>query len=141
MNHVHRPMARGHCGSGPKEIPTVDGENNVVAHRLHSQHTDVVLEQHGQNLFFETVEVRIHYVERHLNGIEREAVLGRGGQHFQMSWVSQDSGLPPKTLEMRTTVSGEMPRFPLTSSEWTGLLWPVKPMKRILPAFCASRHS
>jgi len=84
VNHVHRPMARGHCGSGPKEIPTVDGENNVVAHRLHSQHTDVVLEQHGQNLFFETVEVRIHYVERHLNGIEREAVLGRGGQYFQM---------------------------------------------------------
>jgi hypothetical protein len=28
--------------------------------------------------------VRIHYVERHLNGIEREAVLGRGGQYFQM---------------------------------------------------------
>jgi hypothetical protein len=26
-------------------------------------------------------------------------------------------GLPPKTLERRTAISGEMPRFPLTSSE------------------------
>src|ERR1700676_3231104 len=50
-------------------------ENDVVTHRLHTQHADVVLEQDRQNFLFETIEVRVHYVERHLNSVEREPVL------------------------------------------------------------------
>src|SRR5882762_1479734 len=50
-------------------------ENNVVTHRLHTEHTDVVLNQDRQHFRFKTIKVRVHYVERHLNGIEREAVL------------------------------------------------------------------
>jgi len=53
-------------------------ENKVVTHGLHAKNADSVLEQDGQNLLFETVEVRVHYVQRHLNGIEREAVLCSG---------------------------------------------------------------
>src|SRR5713101_2332443 len=50
-------------------------ENNVVTHGLHTQNASIVLEQDGQNLLFETIEVRVHYVEGHLNGIERKTVL------------------------------------------------------------------
>src|SRR5882762_4743985 len=50
-------------------------ENNVITHGLHAEHADIVLEQDGQNSLFETIEVRVHYVERHLYGIEREAVF------------------------------------------------------------------
>src|SRR6266566_3856258 len=32
-------------------------------------------------------------------------------------WVSQLSALPPKTLDNRTAISGEIPRFPFTSSD------------------------
>src|SRR5712691_3632821 len=53
-------------------------ENKVVTHGLHAKNADSVLEQDGQNFLFETVEVRVHYVQRHLNGIEREAVLCSG---------------------------------------------------------------
>ena len=49
-------------------------KNNVVTHGLHAEHADVVLDQEGQNFLFEAVEVRVHYVEGHLNGIERESV-------------------------------------------------------------------
>src|SRR6266478_3328819 len=50
-------------------------ENNVITDGLHAEHADIVLEQDGQNFLFETIEVRVHYVERHLYGIEREAVF------------------------------------------------------------------
>src|ERR1035438_2394757 len=32
-------------------------------------------------------------------------------------WVSQVAALPPKTLERRTAISGEIPRFSLTNSD------------------------
>src|SRR5260370_30193500 len=50
-------------------------ENNAVTHRLHTEHADAVLQQDGQNFLFKTIEVRVHYIEGHLNGIEREAVF------------------------------------------------------------------
>src|SRR5437588_3243342 len=34
--------------------------------------------------------------------------------------VSQPSALPPKTLDNRTAISGEIPRFPFTSSDKCG---------------------
>src|SRR5271165_99743 len=60
-------------------------ENEMVAHGLHAEYPDVVFEQDGKHLLFEAFEVRVHYVERHLNGVKREAALCSGGQHFQMN--------------------------------------------------------
>src|SRR5438445_8353286 len=60
-------------------------ENEGVAHGFHAENSDAVSSQNRQDLLFETVEVGIHYVERHLDGIEREAVLCGGGQHPQMN--------------------------------------------------------
>ena len=59
-------------------------ENKVVAHRLHAEHADFVFEQDRQDSSFETVEVRVHYVERHLDSIKREPMLCSGIQHLQM---------------------------------------------------------
>src|ERR1700676_1023130 len=59
-------------------------ENNLIAHRFHAENSDALLAQHRQDLLFKTVEVSVHHIERHLNGIEPEAVLGGGGQHLQM---------------------------------------------------------
>src|SRR6267143_883643 len=50
-------------------------KNSVVTHRLHAEHADIVLEQDWQHFRFETIKVRVHDVERHLNGIEGEAML------------------------------------------------------------------
>jgi len=66
---IHRVVEAFHGGGG------FTLKNKVVAHRLHTEHAAIVLEQDRQDFFLETVVVRIHYVERHLNGIECEAVL------------------------------------------------------------------
>ena len=50
-------------------------KNDLIAHRFHAENSDSVLGQHRQDPLFETVEVGVHHVERHLNGIERESVL------------------------------------------------------------------
>jgi len=60
-------------------------ENEGVAHGFHAENSDAILGQDRQHFLFETVEVGVHYVERHLDGIEREAVLCGGGQHLQMN--------------------------------------------------------
>src|SRR4029077_4724602 len=57
-------------------------ENDLIAHWFHAENSDAVLGQRRQDPLFETVEVGVHYVERHLNSIECEAVLGGGGQHL-----------------------------------------------------------
>src|SRR5271167_2551285 len=58
---VHRIVEALHGAGG------FTHENKVVAHRLHAEHADIVLEQDRQDSSFETVEVRVHYVERHLD--------------------------------------------------------------------------
>jgi hypothetical protein len=58
-------------------------ENEMVAHWFHAENSDTVLGQDRQHLLFETVEVGVHYVERHLNGIEREAMLCGGASIFK----------------------------------------------------------
>jgi len=68
-------------------------ENKVVAHWLHAEHAHIVLKQDRQHFSFEAVEVRIHYVQRHLDGVEPEPMLGSGVQHLQM--------------DVRTLVAGE----------------------------------
>src|SRR5208282_363924 len=59
-------------------------QDNVVSHRLHAEHANVVLHEHWQDSLFEAVIVCVHYVKRHLNCIELKVVLCSGGQHFQM---------------------------------------------------------
>src|SRR5437870_5030154 len=60
-------------------------ENEGVAHGFHAENSDAILGQDRQHFLFETVEVGVHYVERHLDGIEREAVPCGGGPHLQMN--------------------------------------------------------
>src|SRR5258707_1101257 len=70
---------------------TLDSRNSValqnegVAHRFHAENPDATLGQNRQDLLFETIEVGVHYVERHLDGIEREAMLRCRAQHLQMN--------------------------------------------------------
>jgi hypothetical protein len=69
---IHRVVQTLHCCNG------LAPENKMVTHWFHAENSDTVLGQGWQHFLFETVEVGIHYVEGHLNGIEREAML-RGG--------------------------------------------------------------
>src|SRR5438876_6815415 len=72
-------------------------ENEGVAHGFHAENSDAILGQDRQHFLFETVEVGVHYVERHLDGIEREAVLCGGGQHLQMNIWTLVAGETDKT--------------------------------------------
>ncbi len=60
-------------------------EENAICHTLHSQHANLLLDQLGQNQFRETSIVRIHYVERHLHGVEFETQLCRDFQHVKVN--------------------------------------------------------
>src|SRR3979490_452755 len=60
-------------------------ENERIAQWLHAEDSDTALGQNRQDLFFETVDVGVHNVERHLDSIEGEAVLRGGFQHSQMN--------------------------------------------------------
>src|SRR4029077_90446 len=66
---IHGVVQTLYRGSG------LASENDFIAHWFHAQNSDALLAQHRQDLLFETVEVGVHYVERHLNSIEPEAVL------------------------------------------------------------------
>ena len=52
-------------------------ENDSVGHALHAEHADFLLHQLGEHELLEATIVRIHDVERHLNGVEGEAVVLR----------------------------------------------------------------
>ena len=66
---VHSVMKALHRGS------CLALENNVATHRLHTENADIVLKQDQQHFLFKTIEVRVHHVEGHLNGIECESVF------------------------------------------------------------------
>src|SRR5215469_16255844 len=57
----------------------------MIAQRLHAQDSDVSPYQDWQNFLFKTVVVRVHHVEGHLHGIERELMFGSGIEHFEMN--------------------------------------------------------
>src|SRR4029077_5452672 len=60
--------------------------------------------QNGQNFLFEAVEVRVHHVQRHLHGIEREAVSKSGLQHLQVdvgTFVASKSDVAQLALLLR----------------------------------------
>src|SRR5437016_5380465 len=63
-------------------------ENDAAAHGLHAEHADVLLHELRQYLMFETPEVRIHDIQRHLDCVEPEPVFRRGLEHPQMNrWI------------------------------------------------------
>jgi hypothetical protein len=53
-------------------------------HRFHSEHPDLLLEQHGQDLVLKTAVMRVHHIQGHLHGIEPELMLRRRLKHVQM---------------------------------------------------------
>ena len=92
VEYPHRVTAGDH-DAGLKVhrvVQALDGsrrfafENDVIAHRFHSQHADIVPHEYRQDLHFKTVVVCIHHVQRYLHRIESE-VMRRGGlEHLQM---------------------------------------------------------
>src|SRR5579863_451625 len=72
-------------------------KDDVVAHGFHAEHADTVLDQNRQDSLFETVEVSVHHVKRHLNRIELESVLRGCGQHLQMNLWTLVAGETYKT--------------------------------------------
>jgi hypothetical protein len=59
-------------------------EDEPVAHRLHGERSDLLLQEHRQHLMLEAPEVGVHHVERHLDGIEVDAMRPRGVEHPEM---------------------------------------------------------
>src|SRR5271154_502553 len=76
IHRVVQALHRGHC---------LAFQDKVVAKRLHPQRANIALEQNRQHSLLKTVEVRVHYIQGHLNSIESEAVFGSRGQHLQMN--------------------------------------------------------
>src|SRR6185369_15101185 len=57
-------------------------------HALHSEYANLIPDQLRQNLFCKTPVMSIHYVQRHLHGVEPEAVPRGNFQHVEMnSWI------------------------------------------------------
>src|SRR5450631_3836059 len=52
---------------------------------LHPQHADFLLKSFRDNQLRKAAEVRIHNVDRHLNGVEMEAVLFGHFEHIKMN--------------------------------------------------------
>ena len=90
-----------HDGSRQIEsvVEAIDGRDNfafeddVVSHRFHAEYAYAILDQFRQHQFREAAKMSVHDVERHLDGIEVEAMFGRDFQHVEM--------------DMRILVSGE----------------------------------
>ena len=60
-------------------------QNDSVCHRLHAQHADLLLYEFRQNHLREATKMRVHHVQRHLHGVEVEAVILRDFQHIKMN--------------------------------------------------------
>src|SRR5580765_437121 len=79
-------------------------QNQLVTHRLHAKYADLVFHEHRQHSFLETIEVGVHHVQRHLHGVEREAVSEGGLQHLQMdvgALVAGESNVAQLALFLR----------------------------------------
>jgi len=59
-------------------------QDERIAHRLHSEDADVLLDEHRNHPLREALVVGIHHIQRHLDGVERESVLPRSPQHHEM---------------------------------------------------------
>lgn len=75
-------------------------QQQPIAHRLHSEHGDALFNQLRYDLFLKAAELSIHWVQRHLAGIEMEVVSGRQFQHAKvharvfMTGESNEPNLP-----------------------------------------------
>ena len=56
----------------------------MVAEALHAQRRNAFAVEHRQHFVGEAAEVRVHDIERHLHGVEVEAVLARFVEHAQV---------------------------------------------------------
>jgi hypothetical protein len=71
-------------------VQTLDGghdaslQDDTVRETLHPQHTGLPLHQLGKHEPFEASIMRVHDVQRHLNGVERETGLVGHFQHVQV---------------------------------------------------------
>ena len=75
---VHRVVQALHRGDG------LALEDDARAHRLHAEHADALLHEHGEHHLLEAAVVRVHHVERHLHGVEGELVLVGGLEHREV---------------------------------------------------------
>ena len=72
-------------------------QDDPVRHALHTQHTNGRPHELGKHELLEAAVVSVHDVERHLNCIEREAVLLRDGKGVQVNariLMSGESDVP-----------------------------------------------
>jgi len=79
-------------------------QDDLVAHWLHAENADLMLDEHRQNLFLEAVKVGVHYVQRHLDGVKGEIVCERGVKHLQVdvgTLVSSESDVADLSLLLR----------------------------------------
>ena len=57
----------------------------MIAERLHAQNADLFLNQKRHNCLGEASKMGVHDIDRHLNGVEVEAVGVRDFQHPAMN--------------------------------------------------------
>src|SRR5437016_1142057 len=89
LEHHERVAARDHHAGRQAHgiMEAFDGRHRTaqqdewIAQRLHSQHADVLLDQHGHDLLREAVVMGIHHVQRHLHRVEPEPLRPRGFEH------------------------------------------------------------
>src|ERR1035437_656176 len=60
-------------------------KNKGISHGFHSQHPDLVRNQARENLMLKTSKMRVHYIQRHLHGVEAEFVSSSDLQHPEMN--------------------------------------------------------
>src|SRR3989449_2261624 len=92
LEHRERVTARDHDARRQVHgiVEAFDGHHGAahqderIAHGLHPQHSDVLLDEPGHDLLLEAVVMRVHHIQRHLHRVEPEPVRPRGVEHPQM---------------------------------------------------------
>lgn len=77
--------ARGQAHRVMQAFDGADGvafEDDAAAHWFHAEHADLFLFQDRQDAALETVEMGVHHVQWHLDGVEPELVGGGGLEHL-----------------------------------------------------------
>jgi len=103
-------------------------KDDVVAHRFHAKNCNTPIGQHREYFLFETVEMCVHHIQRHLNGVELESMIRSCGQHRQMYIWTFVSGKADKAdltcllgfqYGLHPTTFGKNPiRIGVAMSEW-----------------------
>src|SRR3989441_5069890 len=126
LEHWQRGAARDHHAGREVHgiVEAFDGRHGAahqderIAHGLHPQHADVLLDQDGHDVLREAVVMGIHHVQRHLHRIKREPVRPGGFEHPEMdggtlvpgeSDVTDLAGAPRRRHRFQRTVRPEHP--------------------------------